>query len=304
MRGIIVYGRDGYEDGGEFVEQVGAYVASHDDVELVLSDEVSVLVNGSGIHMLLPGNTEIDEGNAPDWVIARTSDWQVICGFESLGIPCFPSSGYIRAASDKMLSHLAMANVLPCLPTVIAGKRSNVGEAVAEAGGVPCIAKATTGFGGYSVEKVHDVQEVEAIAEKLRSDGKGVMFQSLAPTPDDLRVYVAGGRVRGALMRHAKTGSSKANLSQGGTAEKFVPSEEDRHMIESALAETFPDEMGFISIDFLVDEDGRLVFNEMNCFPGITLLAARGDAAGFVEGYVDMIEKACITRAKAMGNIG
>lgn len=299
MRGIIVYGRDGYEDGGEFVEQVNAYVASHGDVELVLSDEVSVLVDGAGVHMILPGNKEVDDNNAPDWVIARTSDWQIVCGFESLGIPCFPSSGYIRAASDKMLSHLAMANFLPCLPTVIANKRSNVGEAVTEAGDVPCIAKATTGFGGYSVEKVHDVQEAEAFTEKLRSGGQGVMFQSLAPTPDDLRVYIAGGRVRGALMRHAKAGSLKANLSQGGTAEKFVLSEEDRNTIESALAETFPNEMGFISIDFLVDGNGRLMFNEMNCFPGITLLAASGDADGFVERYIAMIEKTCSARAKA-----
>lgn len=115
------------------------------------------------------------------------------------------------------------------------------------------------------------------------------MFQKLASSPDDLRVYIMGGEIMFAILRHAQAGADKANFCQGAQGTVYELTEGQKEQIARAIA-LFPENLGFISIDFLIDVSGRLVFNEMNCFPGLLGLVQMGWQEGFVEEYVSYIE--------------
>lgn len=285
-RGIIVYGRDGYEDGGEFVEQVDALIASRDDIDLVIADELTIGIEDGELFAKLPGGEILSKlcGTAPVWAMMRTSDWVRAYALEQMGTVTFPTSEWIRTASDKIVAHIAMAGVLSSLGALLLRGNEN-----ASAFPAPYIVKSATGFGGHDVSRVSTSAEgLSAIAD-IEKTGGTAMMQELASSPDDLRVYIMGGKVMFAIMRQAAAGSDKANFCQGANGVQYVLSDEQVREIERAM-ELFPSNKGFVSIDFLTRADGELVFNEMNCFPGLAGLVQMGWQDGFVEKYVDYIE--------------
>lgn len=286
MRGLIVYGKEGYEDGGEFVDQVNELVSSSDDIEFALAEELAFFVDDvHTLKVMIPNGDIISEGSdKPEWAMLRTSDWKVAYGLEKIGIKTFPSSTYIRLASDKVASHMFMADVLPALPTLV-----TLGTVDIEKLSTPYIIKSATGFGGYGVKKAERCNDAVDFIEQLETSGNEPLIQAIAPTPDDLRVYIMDGKICLALLRKAAAGSDRANLSQGGTAHRYELNAEQESLVRNAI--DYLGEDGFISIDFLFDADGNLMFNEMNCFPGITFLKELGIADDFVRKYVDVIQK-------------
>lgn len=289
MRGIIVYGRDGYADGGEFVAQAESLCDAREDIAFAIADDIAILIEDGEVVVELPDGTRLSKssGDLPRWAMMRTSDWQAALALEQIGIKCFPSSDYIQAASDKVLSHILMAPYLRSLDTIC--RRGTLGMKRIPA---PCMVKASTGFGGKAVKRVEDPADGDSFAREIERDGAYAMFQELAASPDDLRVYIMGGKVMYAILRRASEGSDKANFCQGATGEEYELDDEQMRQIEGAI-KAFPDNLGFISVDFLFDKEGRLVFNEMNCFPGLLGPCQMGWQEGFVEEYANEIERMC-----------
>jgi ribosomal protein S6--L-glutamate ligase len=146
-----------------------------------------------------------------------------------------------RVANDKWQSFQLMQLLgVPAVPTH------------REAPGFPCVVKSADGHGGTQVEIVESLDEISFKAGTL-------LFQPVVEHDADVRVYVIGNEVVGAVKR-SSADSFKANYSLGGSAEKYTVSavqKKDALKIARAL------KSDYIGVDFLLLPDGRHLFNEI-----------------------------------------
>lgn len=146
-----------------------------------------------------------------------------------------------RIANDKWQSYQLMQLLgVPAVPTF------------REAPGFPCVVKSADGHGGAEVEMINSMDEISFESDSL-------LFQPVVEHVADVRVYVIGNEVAGAVKRSSAQ-SFKTNYSLGGSAEKYIVSaaqEKDVLKIARAL------KSDYIGIDFLLLPDGRHLFNEI-----------------------------------------
>lgn len=121
-----------------------------------------------------------------------------------------------------------------------------------EAPDFPFVVKTVDGHGGQKVDIVEAMDEMP----EFESD---VIFQPVVEHAADVRAYVIGDQVVGAVKRSSST-HFKANYSLGASVEKFSLSaaqEKDVLRIARAL------KSDYIGVDFLLLPDGRHLFNEI-----------------------------------------
>ena len=81
----------------------------------------------------------------------------------------------------------------------------------------------------------------------------------------DIRAFVVGGRVLGAIERLAPAGDWRTNVARGGTARAFeLPADWSEIAIRAASAVG----ADYAGVDFLPAVDGRLYVLEVNAIPG------------------------------------
>ena len=97
----------------------------------------------------------------------------------------------------------------------------------------------------------------------LENRGAGFLFQQYidAFRGSDLRLQVVGGKVIGAMKRSAREGEFRANLTLGGSMEKWIP---DQKQIDLALAACACLDLDFAGVDLLIDGDGQPLVCEVN----------------------------------------
>ena len=174
-------------------------------------------------------------------VLFRARRPEAACFLEEHGIRLVNRAEVNRIANDKWQSfQLLLLLGVPAIPTYREAKE------------FPCIAKTADGHGGSQVWLVDS-------AEELPESSSPLIFQPVIEHQADVRAYVIGTEVVGAVKRSGND-SFKANYSLGGTIEKYVltaTQEKDVLRIARAL------NSDYVGIDFLLLEDGRHLFNEI-----------------------------------------
>ncbi|ANU11324.1 alpha-L-glutamate ligase [Planococcus antarcticus DSM 14505] len=178
---------------------------------------------------------------AGDTVLFRARRPEVARHLEDHGIRLVNRAEVNRIANDKWQSYqLFLLLDVPTLPTY------------REATEFPCIVKTTNGHGGSEVWLVDAAEEIPDTSSPL-------IFQPVVQHQADVRAYVIGTEVVGAVKR-SSSDSFKANYSLGGNIEKLIPTAaQEKDIIRIARALT----SDYIGIDFLLLEDGRHLFNEI-----------------------------------------
>lgn len=160
---------------------------------------------------------------------------------EDRGVRLINRAEVNRIANDKWQSYQFLQVLgLPAIPTY----RS--------APPYPYIAKSADGHGGAEVWLVESQQDVPAVESPL-------LYQPVVPHIADVRAYVIGTKIVGAVKRSA-TGSFKANYSLGASVDRFELTAAQRNDVEKIAKALKSDYLG---IDFLLLEDGHHVFNEL-----------------------------------------
>ncbi|WP_282019952.1 ATP-grasp domain-containing protein [Planomicrobium okeanokoites] len=146
-----------------------------------------------------------------------------------------------RIANDKWLSYqLFQVLGVPAIPTY------------REPYEFPCIAKSVDGHGGQEVEIVESADCLPAFASDM-------IFQPLVTHTADVRAYVIGDEVIGAVKRSSES-SFKKNFSLGAEVERYeLDSIQELQVLKIARAV----KADYIGIDFLLLEDGLHLFNEI-----------------------------------------
>ena len=140
------------------------------------------------------------------------------------GVVVLNETAALLRSHDKLATALALAHAgVPHPRTAQVGKPGNEPPV-----GVPAVVKPRFGSWGRDVFACRSPEEYVACLTRVRSRAwfraQGALVQELVPPCGyDLRVLVAGGRVVGAVERHAAPGEWRTNVALGARRRPAAP---------------------------------------------------------------------------------
>lgn len=192
----------------------------------------------------------------------------VVRQFEMMNIPTVVESQALVRSRDKLrsLQILARANVgLP--KTVFTNYSKEVSQIIDSVGGAPLIIKLLEGTQGYGVVLAPTKKAAESIIEAFHSMKARVIVQEFIEEAKgaDIRAFVIGNRVVGAMKRQGKEGEFRSNLHQGGSGTLIKLTKEQKNV---ALKAAKSMGLSIAGVDLLESSRGPLVL-EVNSSPGL-----------------------------------
>lgn len=190
----------------------------------------------------------------------------------ALGVPVMNSPGAVEASVDKYLTLAKLdADRLP-VPRTWVGESAKAALAAFDELGRDVVVKPLFGSEGRGLVRVTDLEVARRVFHALERIGAVLYVQQFIPNRGyDLRAFVLGNRVLGAIRRHAPAGDWRTNVSVGGSAE-VVRLDLETESLALRAAEAVGARMA--GVDLLPDRDGKLVVLEVNAVPGWRALSA------------------------------
>lgn len=205
----------------------------------------------------------------PDFVLFWDKDIKLAKYIENCGIRVFNSSYSIRICDDKSLTYLYLLDVVRQPKTIfspliyyhsLADDDEFINLAISKLK-FPFIFKECFGSFGKQVYLINSKNE---LVEKIRNAGNFpfIMQEYIKESyGKDLRVYVVGDKIIGAIKRENINGDFRANIEIGGKAYKYDLNSEERDM---ALKVAKHLKLDFCGVDILFGKDNTPILCEVN----------------------------------------
>lgn len=251
MKGTLVINHD--LNGEKFRAQTALYLAAAEK---------------RGVDMTVRTNAELIERET-DFVLFLSKDVRLARLLEQDGCRVFNSASSIALCDDKSLTYLRLRGKgIPMPETLLVpmtffasdwSENPFIGTAV-QALGFPMVVKEACGSFGQQVWLVHDRTE---LVERLNaSSPRTVLLQRFVASSHgrDVRMQVVGGEVVACMYRWSDT-DFRANLSNGGSMKRYMPTEAQKELAVRAC-----DMLGlsFGGVDLLFGEGGEPLLCEVN----------------------------------------
>ena len=239
--------------------------------EIVFHPNIDIIVSREGRRSIRVKNKQVD---IPDVMIPRTGSGTGYFGFailrhlERLGVKTVNPAHAIEATKDKLYAHQIFAEKGIPTPKTMLVKHPVNANLVDREIGWPAIVKIMAGSYGkgvYQVTSKSRFTDFIEFAHGINTDEAIIVQEYIDTHPgEDLRVFVVGDCVLGAMKRSSKDGSFKANITRGGVGENYPLTPEIEDM---ALRVARSLDLEVAGIDLLFGRDGFLVC-EANSAPG------------------------------------
>ncbi len=215
------------------------------------------------------------DSRSPDAVLARIipngSLEQIIFRVDALhwlearGVPVINSPKTIERTVDKFYTSAILADAgIPTPDTVVCEDFATAMTAVREMGDV--IVKPIFGSMGHGLVRISDPDVAFRVLRPLEQTRTVYYIQRVVDHDSrDIRAFVVGGRVIGAIERQAPEGEWRTNVSRGGSARPIDLCDQDRQLAIRAAAAVGADYAG---IDVLHSREGGAYVIEVNGIPG------------------------------------
>ncbi len=261
----------------------------------------AVVVNHLNCHVMIEGGrpTVLLDGqelDSFDAIIPRigasVTDYgcAVVRQFEMMKVFTTAKSQAIMRARNKLRSLQVLSKAGVGLPkTVIANhpRNGNVNRLIELVGGPPVVIKLLEGTQGIGVVLAETSKAARSTIEAFYGLKKHVLVQEFVAEAkgSDIRVFVVGGKVVGAMRRQGIEGEFRSNLHRGGNAVSVtLTAEEEQTAIDASRA------LGLkvAGVDMLPSDRGPLVL-EVNSSPGLEgIETATGiNVAGHIIAYIE-----------------
>jgi len=216
-----------------------------------------------------------DDPSPPDAVLARIipngSLEQIIFRVDALhwledrGIRVVNSPRAIERSVDKFYTSALLRDAgIPTPDTVVCEDFSTAMGAIRAMGDV--VVKPIFGSMGHGLVRISDPEVGFRVLRPLEQAGAVFYVQrAIDHGGSDIRAFVVGGRVIGAIERRASDGDWRTNVSRGGTARAIDLCERHRQLAIAAAAAVGAEYAG---VDLLPTSDGRVYVLEVNGIPG------------------------------------
>lgn len=238
----------------------------------------------------------------PEFAICRVIYPLLTMQLELMGIQVFNNSFVSRICNDKAKTYQYVARTnIPMVDTIFCKKELVAGKL--EYIPYPSVVKTTDGHGGTEVFLVENKLDTIDIAKSCQE--KDIVIQPfVGKTHQDLRVYVIGKEIIAAVLRTAKEGF-KSNFCLGGEVKLYELSSKERENIykvinlfnsyegyepDYSLDQSYSLDLsslysqtqkiiepviygfGLVGIDFIIGDQGELLFNEIEDVVGSRML--------------------------------
>jgi RimK family alpha-L-glutamate ligase len=184
---------------------------------------------------------------------------------EKRGVPVMNSPCAIERSVDKFYTTALLQEAgLPTPETVVCEGAADAMAAVLAMGDV--IVKPIFGSMGHGMVRMSDPDVAFRVVRALEQT-RAVFYVQRAVDHNgcDVRVFVVGGRVLGAIQRHASNGDWRTNVSRGGSARPFeLPPGWEQLALRAAAAV----DADYAGVDLLPSRDGTVFVLEVNGIPG------------------------------------
>ena len=192
----------------------------------------------------------------------------VVRQFEQMDVYAPNTSSGIRNSRDKLAAHQILARHSIRMPkTTFVRDRADIMAAIDRVGGAPVVIKLLEGTQGLGVMLAPDTVVASAMIETLQVSRQNVLVQEYIAESKgrDVRAFVVGNRVVGAMRRSASGDDFRSNLHRGGSTEGIdLPPDFAAAALQSAQI------LGLrvAGVDMLESDRGPLVM-EVNSSPGL-----------------------------------
>jgi RimK family alpha-L-glutamate ligase len=244
------------------------------------SEQISILDADAVLARIIPGGSL-------EQLIYRVD---ALHWLENRGLRVVNSPRAIERSVDKFYTTTLLHDAGLLVPeTVVCERVEDAMAAVRSMGDV--VIKPIFGSLGHGMVRVSDPDVALRVVRAL-DQIRSVFYvqRAIDHSGRDLRVFVVGGRVLGAIERRAPAGEWRTNVAIGGSATAVDISPEIEHVALRAAAAVGADYAG---VDVLPARDGALYVLEVNGIPGWEgLQQATGlDVAAAIVGHLERVRQ-------------
>jgi len=212
----------------------------------------------------------------------------VVRQFEMQKVFTINSSIAIVRSRDKLRSLQIFSRHDIGIPkTIFTNHPKNVDSLIKEVGGTPVVIKLLEGTQGIGVVLAETKKAAKSVVEAFHGLNANMLIQEFIEEAGgaDIRAFVVGGKVVGAMKRQGAEGEFRSNLHRGGSATMVRLTKQQR-----ALALSAAKAMGLnmAGVDMIESNKGPLVL-EVNSSPGLEGIekSTNKDIAGTVIKYIE-----------------
>jgi len=252
----LTYEKENAEKNKAYIQMYLQKAATyHMNITLILIEQLDYGVENGEYILYYQGK----KMTPPDLVISRCICPILNRHFERMQIPVCNNSKVAEICNDKAKTYQYLLQYGIPMPDTIFCKNSHLPEKISKLSEEKSyVVKSVCGHGGSQVYLRKSSEDDEMILQGIGSDD-AVIQELIGKQHKDLRVYVIGKKIIGAVLREAKEGF-RSNYSLGGKVSPYALSEAETALV-SRIQSVF--EFDYVGIDFLIAEDGSLIFNEI-----------------------------------------
>lgn len=263
--GWLIYKKQDASDNESYIDWF-IEEAKNQDITLKLILREDLLIGINGINYITDYQDE--SLNLPDFCVIRTIDPTLQAHFQAQNVPCFNNYQTSMICNNKSATHIEVAKLgVPAVETF-----HFTSYPLTPPLPYPFVLKAVNGRSGSEVFLIENKQAY--LNSQNRINKNPFIIQSAnVRIGKDLRVFVIGKKIIAAVLRES-TNDFRANFKLGGTATFYDLNENEIKTINK-IVDHF--DFGLVGIDFLIDKDGYLLFNEIEDVVGSRILSETTD---------------------------
>lgn len=271
----LIYDREGADRNRDYIrmhEEIGRKMGISFELRITdkgrseeLIDKAWENLTGQGGEMIEDDRMGDSTPGRPDFAIVRTIDPGLSQMLENRGIRIFNNAEVSEICNEKgkTISFVEAHTGVPVTHSLSFESGELTPELLNQY--PEHVIKAVSGHGGKQVFRT------EEPFEKIRAaiGNSDFIIQPFVAGPGkDVRVYVIGDEIVAAVERTSKDGF-RSNYSLGGDVKLRTLSKQERKYVWE-ICQVFS--FGLVGIDFLIDENGGFVFNEIEDVVGARML--------------------------------
>lgn len=226
----------------------------------------------------------------------------VLRQFEMMGVWPLNESVAIGRSRDKLRSLQLLSREGIGLPvTGFANSARQAEEMIRMVNGPPVVIKLLEGTQGIGVILSNTMSSAKSVFEAFRGAKINILVQEFIKEAGgaDIRAFVIGSRVVGAMMRQGEPGEFRSNLHRGGSSMKIRITPEER---STAVRAAKVMGLNVAGVDLLRSNHGPVLM-EVNSSPGLEgIEKATGlDIAGHIIAFIESHARPMKTRTRGRG---
>lgn len=272
----LIYRKEDVEKNRYYIESYAKLAPSFGmSCRLVFTEELTFGVENGTPFVKGPGKL-------PAFAVVRAIRPDISRYLEKCGVKCCNSAFVSEICNNKAYTYDYLSGRGVPMPDTVFIKNFELKEFLLSCAPGKII-KAVAGHGGSQVVLFDG--NIEHVLEVMKNSDV-VVQERIGHKASDLRVYVLGKQILACVLRTSEN-DFRANFSLGGDVRLYELSSDEEQLVRK-ITDCF--DFDLVGIDFLLDETGHLIFNEIEDVVGARMLYKCSDI-NIVSEYLGYLQK-------------